>query len=224
MIKKIFFVFILLFSSITLISAQHTVSFNKYGLYIVENGRPTEIKTEQDSLPYFFEDYLILNGIMSIGYCIYNIRTKAITKWIYVNIFKVELNKILIVYFSKKHLESVPSPPFGYQNRSVFTYWKWELDLDTLKIKSETQLPKDPFPEVSNFFFTENLNYPEGNDYIHYTIKKQLGDRLYRYSGKNFYLDINYGPNVDLTGQYHYEVQGGKKDIFVVGIHKWDGR
>jgi len=162
-------------------------------------------------------------GRTNIGFCIYNIRTKAITKWIDYNISKVELTNNLIVYLTKKHLQREPDPNFGYRDRSVSTYWKWELDHDTLKIKSETQLPKNPFPELRHFF-TANREFPYGNDYLHYTIEEKLGDRLFRYRGKFFYLDINYGPDIDLTGKYYYDVSGGNKDIFVVGIHKWDGR
>jgi len=221
---KYFFVITFLLTSISLINAQHTVNFNKYGLFIVENGVPTEIKTEQESLPYFFEDYLILKGVKSIGFCIYNIRTKAITKWVYGYIFNVELkNNILFVYFTKIHSQREPDPNFGYRDRSVVTYWKWELDTNTLKTKNETQLQEDPFPEISNFF-DANYKLPYGNDYLQRTKEEKLSERKYRYYGSNFYLDINYGPDIDLTGKYYYDAYGGKKDIFVVGILDWDGR
>jgi len=222
--KKYLFIFTFSFIFITLINAQHTVNINKYGLYIVENGILTEIITEKESLAFFFEDYLILHGIMSTGYCIYNIRTKAITKWVVSGeVNKVERANNLIVYFSKEHYQREPSPFFGYIDRSVITFWKRELDFDTLKIKIETQLPDDPFPELDHFYL-ENIESPYGNDYLQYTITKKVNERLYRYSGRNFYLDINYGPDINLTGKYYYSVHGGKKDIFVVGIHKWDGR
>lgn len=92
-----------------------------------------------------------------------------------------------------------------------------------MKIKNETQLPKDPSPKSENIF---NANYkpPYGNDYMQLTKEEDLGNRKYRYSGSNFYLDIIYGPNIDLTGKYYYVVRGGKKDIFVVGAHKYIGR
>jgi hypothetical protein len=64
-------------------------------------------------------------------------------------------------------------------------------------------------------------SYFYNGEYLQRTIEEKKSDRLYRYRGDNFYLDINYGPDIDLTGNYlDYLVNGGKDNIFIVRIHK----
>ncbi len=63
-IKPLFFL-ILLSISMNAAHAQSSMRFDKYGIYLVENGITKEILTEHDSLierAYFWENYLILDG------------------------------------------------------------------------------------------------------------------------------------------------------------------
>jgi len=199
---KITFVFIMLLVSANIINAQNSVRFDDHGLYLVQNGMIKEIHTKKDYViqcAFFWENYLVLEGLSPITY-IYNIRTGAMSDLIDDNITKLERKNKLTVYF-------------GSRFRG---YWKYEYKYDSLKLLSKISLKSDPFPDsqISSYFYADAFGEKK---YWQGTIKRKMNDRLFRYIGEKFYLDVHYGPEIDLTGKYFDPlVLGGRNNIFIV--------
>ena len=198
------FAFVMIFISTYAMNAQDSVSFNEYGIYLVQNGVTKEIHTENDDVimaAYFWENYLILEGL-SIVFYIYNIETGSMSNCIYGTIIKLERESNLVAYISVD------------QNG----YWTYEFEYDTLELTGEVRLDRRPFPdlqELPSYFYAD---MDKENNYWHETVKETINDRSYRYRGERFYLDVHYGPNIDLTGKYfEYRVLGGKNNnIFII--------
>ena len=201
--RKIF-AFVMIFISTYAMNAQDSVSFNEYGIYLVQNGVTKEIHTENDDVimaAYFWENYFILEGL-SIVFYIYNIETGSMSNCIYGTIIKLERGSNLVAF--------VLLDPRGYG--------KYEFEYDTLELIREVRLDRRPFPDlqgVASYFYAD---IDKENNYWHETEKETINDRSYRYKGERFYLDVHYGPNIDLTGKYFdYRVLGGKNNnIFII--------
>jgi hypothetical protein len=197
------FILLLLFNTLY---AQDRVTINDYGVYLVQNGAIKEIHTQYEvRTSAFWGKYIILEGESIIGACIYNMETETISDWIWGSVVQLENGEGLIVYvWLKDH---------GGPNGSD---WIYTYDPDTLVLKNEVELHEEPFPDLQ---MTSYLYY--GEKFLQRTKEEIIGDRLYRYKGENFYLDINYGANIDLTGKYlYYPVSGGIENIFIVRVHK----
>jgi hypothetical protein len=82
---------------------------------------------------------------------------------------------------------------------------EYELEPGTLKTLGKREVPGHLY-----------LNWPKGQ----FTSDKKIGERVIRYSGKNFYIDVTYGPEIDLSGKYEYFVTGGDDNLFVVEIEQ----
>jgi hypothetical protein len=199
--------FTVLFICTNVVHAQNRISFNKYGTYLVQSGMVTEIHTEYETRgAYFWENYLVLEGESTLGCCIYNMVTQELSNWIWGTVMQIERENNLKVYI---YLD--PHPNRGY--------WIFEFEYDTLEIKNRDRLNERPFPDLQQSSYLFDV-YGEGI-YKQRTTEEKINVRLYRYRGKNFYLDIGYGPDIDLTGKYwDYLVDGGRDNIFVVSLHK----
>jgi hypothetical protein len=171
----------------------------------VQNGAIKEIHTQYEvRISAFWEKYLILWGESIVGCCIYNMETEIISDWIWGVVVQLEKEKNLIV---NVWLSSINRPNDGD--------WIYIYDPDTLILKNKVKLHEDPFPDL------QMTSFLYGEKFLQRTTEEIIGDRLYRYKGENFYLDINYGANIDLTGKYlYYPVSGGIENIFIVRVHK----
>ena len=201
--RKIF-AFVMIFISTYAMNAQDSVSFNEYGIYLVQNGIIKEIHTENDDVimaAFFWENYLVLDGMSSISY-IYNIETGSMSNCVGGRILKLERESNLVAYISL----------------SRNGYCTYEFEYDTLELIREVRLDRRPFPDLQGLPSYFYADIDEENNYWHETVKETINDRSYRYKGERFYLDVHYGPNIDLTGKFFdYRVLGGKNNnIFII--------
>jgi hypothetical protein len=81
---------------------------------------------------------------------------------------------------------------------------EYELDPLTLKTLGKKEVPEQPV-----------FRWP-----WLVTSSRKIGKRVIRYSGKNFYIDVTYGPIPDLFGKYEdkYFVTGGTDNLFVIVV------
>lgn len=205
--SKIIFILLILFSTM-FINAQHKVYINKAGVYIVNNGVINEINTNYIIAgSSIFDNYVVFYGRDIDTCCVYNITTGAISDSISGMVINVVNTEKLIVY------------SYNLNRENKWEYWQFELEPTTLLAKNITQLYSKPF--------LAELNQLGVSSYVYYsyhlqrTKKVYIYDRLYRYIGENYYLDIEYGNNIDLSLDYfYYPVSGGTNNIFIIIIYK----
>jgi hypothetical protein len=215
---KTILIFSILFCFSNSANAQNRVFINHYGTFLVENGKIQELHTEQETWgAFFWENYLILGKENSSTCRIYNRDTGVFSDWINGNVIQLERVNNLCVYVSLSTTWVDNSGRSRY-DPVLGRYCIFEFESTTLELKNKIPLHERPFPELKQtsflFDFEENIHFQP-------TTEEIIDDRLYRYIGQNFNLDINYGPAIDLTGNYWpYNVSGGKDNIFVVSLHK----
>ena len=198
------FILFLLFNTLY---AQDRIDINDYGVYLIQNGAIKKIHTQYEvRTSAFWGKYIIFEGESIIGCCIYNMETETISDWIWSHIRQLEKeDDDLVIYVW---------PEWNIDRNKG--HWKYIYNPDTLVLKNEVELHEEPFPDLQ---MASYLYY--GEKFLQRTTEEIIGDRLYRYKGENFYLDINYGSNIDLTGKYlYYPVSGGIENIFNVIVHK----
>ena len=203
MAKYLLLVIIFLYQNISY--AQNNITINNYGFFIVQNGIAREINTHHEiGITSFWENYLYFEGETTIGFSIYNIENGAISDWILGHGIQFIKENDLIVYV---WLSSHNGPNQGY--------WIYTFDPVTLILKNEARLYERPFPDLqmSSYLYLEN--------YLQRTRIEIINERLYRYIGENYYLDINFGHIIDLSGRYmNYRVNGGVNNIFILKIQR----
>ena len=203
--KKIFkYTFIILFILFHMngLYAQASISLNANGTFLIFDGLVIEIQTEHKiNSCYFWEDYIVLNGDGIIGFYLYNIGTGAVSDLIYGSIVILDKSATLKVIFNSLS-------PVDLNDDS----WEYNLTPDTLEIINRTKLENKL---IINFTIEDNT--------LQITEKEIINERTFRYKGKKFYLDINYGRDIDLTGKYmDYIVSGGINNIFIIILHEID--
>ncbi len=208
---KFSFLLIILSIFIHTVNAQTSVNINTYGTFLVENGKVRELHLvfSKKLGAFFWEQYIIIMDTTSIimnttfSY-IYNKDTDVSSDPIAGDIIQLERGNHLRAYIR------IGKNGTYYHNLNPGEYCIFEYDPDTLELKTKIPLSKYPFPEPERtsflFDFEEKIHFQP-------TIKEKVNDRIYRYRGENFYLDVHFehkDSNFDLF------VHGGKDNIFVV--------
>lgn len=214
--KKKYFFFIMFFNFLLNINAQSRINLNEYGIYLVQNGfikkiniSPIELDFTYFGFTAFWGNYLIINDTGLGGAIIYNIETGAIS-----NPIRRDQRGGLIRYLENQNnlIAYITLHDRG-------GWWKYEYNYNTLELINEIELYERPFPNLQRSSFLSDFN--DGNIYNQRTTEERINDRVYRYRGSNFYLDIHYGHNIDLSGAYvPINVIGGRNNMFFVKIQK----
>jgi hypothetical protein len=203
--KYKYFYFVVFFLFVVNLSAQDSVTINEYGTYIVKNKNAKKLPvTEHLSSVRFWEHYLLFQADDNKGCYIYNIQNDVLSLRIedfYIYPIKKYQNKLYIRgrSYRTKYIDN------RRHDRSEIR--DYELNAITLDVISITG------PEIKEHFSSDSGLSIQ-------TESEKLEEHIIRYKGRNYYLDVLYGNNIDLTygkwiGEY---AAGGLSNLFVVFI------
>lgn len=207
-----FIIVIILFIIPFSLNAQSSINIDAYGTFLVQDGLVREIPSEYPiSSVYFWENYLILYCDTVVGFYIYNIETEAISRRHEGTVNKLERNSNnLIILFTDTSR--------GFYN---WSYWNIELEKNNLTVNNYIRVYYDNryIEEIDGKPMYERFQ----DSCDQWTSRTLINERTFQYSGKNYFLNITYGNNIDLRYEMPV-VEGGVNNIFVVLVNVYRGR